>query len=210
MASQISCITKPDRHRQRQSRLPQEQLALPLDCSLSGNLSPRSSERRSAKVRPMYSCDRLGPRDEHGGAMWRRIVDEGVRFGRVNPQLGSEVGRLLFHGQITGVEAAAASQVAEIYVRYERSQGLRRTPASPSYVNAIDECDFDGENPDDVLRARRAKRHFHKLQMAIPTPRARTVLEQLCVDDRPIGPIDLMDLRKLLRRLAVMFRIANQ
>jgi hypothetical protein len=207
MGSQISCITKPDRHRQRQSRPRQEQLALPLDCSLSGNLSPRSSERRSAKVGPMCSCDRLGPGDEQGGAMWRRIVDEGVRFGSVNPQLGSEVGRLLFHGQITNVEAAAASQVAEIYARYERSQGLRRTPASPSYVNGIDECDFDGD--DDVLRARRAKRHFHNLQISIPTPRARTVLEQLCVDDRPIGPIDLMDLRKLLRRLAIVFGIAN-
>jgi hypothetical protein len=208
MVSRMSLHYQTESQSAGQSRLPQVQLALPLDCSLSGKLSPRSSERRSAKVRPSF--DRLGPCDEHSGAMWRRIVDEGVRFGRVNSQLGSEVGRLLFHGRITDVEAAAASQVADIYSRYERSQGLRRTPASPSYVNGIDHSDFDEENSDDVLRARRAKRHFHKLQMAIPTPRARTVLEQLCVDDRPIGPIDLMDLRKLLRQLAVMFRIANQ
>ena len=145
MASQIGGITKPDRHRQRQSRLPPKQLALPLDYSPSGHGYRELSERkrtmlggtRPAKA-PMYPRDRLG-RNEHGGAMWRRIVDEGVRFGRVNPQLGSEVGRLLFHGQITAVEAAAASQVAEIYARYERSQGLRRTVASPSYVNG---CKF--------------------------------------------------------------------
>jgi hypothetical protein len=158
----------------------------------------------------MYPCDVLSPRDEHSGAMWRRIVDEGVRFGRVNPQLGSEVGRLFFHGQITDVEAAAASQVAEIYGRYERSQGLRRTVASPSYESGIDDCDFNEENPDDLLRARRAKRYFHELQRAIPSFTARAVLEQLCVDDHPIGPIDLMDARKLLRRLAVLFRISKQ
>jgi hypothetical protein len=152
----------------------------------------------------------LSPCDEHSGALWRRIVDEGVRFGRVNPQLGSEVGRLFFHGQITAVEAAAASQVAEIYGLYERSQGLRRTVASPSYESGIGECDFDDENPDDLLRAHRAKRHFHELQKAIPTSRARAVLEQLCVDDHPIGPIDLMDARKLLRRLAVVFRISDR
>jgi hypothetical protein len=159
MASQITCITKPDR-----------------------------------------------PRVEYGGAMWRRIVDEGVRFGRVNPQLGSEVGRLVFHGQITPIEAAAASQVAEIYARYERSQGLRRSVASPSYIYGFDGGDFSEEDPDDVLTARRAKRHFDALQRAIPTPRARAVLEQLCVDDQPIGPSYLIDVRILLRRLAEIFR----
>ena len=46
---------------------------------------------------------------QYGGALWRRIIDQGVRFGPVNPQLGSEIGRLAFHGQITAVEAEAAS-----------------------------------------------------------------------------------------------------
>ena len=212
MASQISCVAKPDRHRQRKSLPRPQQLALPLEYSPRLSGCPQSSERelqmlgetKSGQAGPIYPGGRLGLRDEYGGAMWRRIVDEGVRFGRVNPQLGSEVGRLLFHGQITEVEAAAASQIAEIYGRYERSQALRRTVASPSYVNEIDNFDFEEESLDDVLRVRRAKRHFHKLQIAIPTPRARAVLEQLCVDDQPIGPIDLMDARKLLRRLAVM------
>jgi hypothetical protein len=160
----------------------------------------------SFSTREIYVHNR-SERDEPGGAMWRRIIDEGVRFGRVNPQLGSEVGRLAFHGQITIIEAAAASQVAEIYGRYERSQGLRRSAASPSYISRFDDRDFSEESPEEVLRARRAKLHFDKLQMAIPTPKARAVLEQLCVDDQPIGPVNLMDVRILLRRLAVMFRI---
>jgi hypothetical protein len=152
---------------------------------------------------------RFANADQHGGAMWRRIIDEGVRFGRVNPQLWSEVGRLAFHGQITDIEAAAATQVAEIYGRYERSQGLRRSVASPSYTTGFDDGDFREENPEDVRRSRRAKRHFNKLQMAIPTPRARAVIEQLCVDDRPIGPANLADARILLRRLAVTFGIID-
>jgi hypothetical protein len=144
---------------------------------------------------------------EHGGALWRRIVDEGVKFGLVNPLLGSEVGRLLFHGQITEVEAAAAAQVAEIYARHEQAQGLRRSVASPSYMIGIDGADFDEEGAEHIRRARRAKREFDELQKAIPTSRARAVLEQLCVDDQPIGPTNLMDCRILLRRLAVKFRI---
>jgi hypothetical protein len=156
-----------------------------------------------------YAHGKPRPRNEHGGAMWRRIIDEGVRFGHVNPQLGSEVGRLAFHGQITVTEAAAASQIGEIYGRYERSQGLRRSVASPSYITGFDDRDFSEETPEDVLRAQHAKRHFDKLQMAIPTPKARAVLEQLCVDDQPIGPASLMDARVLLRKLAVTFGIVT-
>jgi anti-sigma regulatory factor (Ser/Thr protein kinase) len=51
---------------------------------------------------------------QRGGALWHRIIDQGVKFGLVDPRLGSEVGRLAFYGQITEVEAEAASIVAEI------------------------------------------------------------------------------------------------
>jgi hypothetical protein len=85
--------------------------------------------------------------------------------------------------------------------------GLRRSAASSSFVMHFDVPDFTEETDDDVLSARCAKWHYNKLQKAIPSPRARAILEQLCVDDHPIGPIALMDARILLRRLAVVFGI---
>jgi hypothetical protein len=52
--------------------------------------------------------------------------------------------------------------------------------------------------------------HYDKLQKLIPSAKARAIFEQLCVDDQPIGPIDLMDARILLRRLAVAFGILRR
>jgi hypothetical protein len=206
---------------------PPEQLALPFAysqadgsaiSSIGGTLKAKSSERhfaRSGRSRTriqgtsykLEEFPRLG--EEHGGAIWRRIVDQGVRFGLLNPQLGSEVGRLAFHGQITFVEAEAASMVAEIYARHEQSLGLRRSAASPSFIVNFDGPDFTEETENDVLRARRARRHYNDLQQAIPSARARAILEQLCVDDQPIAPIDLIDARILLRKLAVQFGIVT-
>jgi hypothetical protein len=95
----------------------------------------KRKRRKIAKAGPRYPTSNHRLYNEHGGALWRRIVDEGVRFGHLNPQLGSEVGRLCFNDAITSIEAAAASRVAEIYGRYERTQGMRRSAASPTYMN---------------------------------------------------------------------------
>ena len=221
-------IHMTEHHNGMLARRPPEQLALPLAypqadrpviSGIGGPLKVKSSERNFARSRrsvtrtlgTSYTPDefpRLG--EEHGGAIWRRIIDQGVRFGLLNPQLGSEMGRLAFHGQITVVEAEAGSMVAEIYARYERSLGLRRSAARPSFTMNFDGPDFTEETEIDVLRARRARRHYDKLQKLIPSAKARAILEQLCVDDQPIGPIDLMDARILLRRLAVAFGILRR
>ena len=119
--------------------------------------------------------------------MWRRIIDQGVRFGLVNPQLGSEIGRLAFHGRITVIEAEAASIVADVYARYEQSQGLRRSVASPSFMMHFEAPDFTEDTEDDVLRARRAKRHYDDLQKAIPSPRARAILNSCALTINQLG-----------------------
>jgi hypothetical protein len=214
-----------ERQKRRLAQRSSEQLALPLVFSHAdrplhsaiggpSNVEPSrntaaTSRRGTAEAMAVSYRPSNFHQLEHqyGGAIWRRIIDQGVRFGHVNPQLGSEVGRLSFHGQITPVEAEAASIVADIYARYERSVGLRRSAASPSFVMHSDVPDYTEETEGDVLRARRAKWHYDKLQKAIPSPRARAILEKLCVDDQPIGPIDLMDARIILRRLAEVFGI---
>jgi hypothetical protein len=202
-----------EHHRSAPRRRSPQQLVLPLafsgeDCpsqkTFRGSSTLNASKGTSASV-PREARPRETAGRDWGGATWRRIIDQGVRFGLVNPQLGTEIGRLAFHGKITLIEAETASIVAEIYHRYERSLGLRRSPASSSFMTSCDLPDFAEESQEEVLRARRAKRHYEKLQKAIPSPRARAILEQLCVDDHPIGPIDLRDARILLRRLAVLF-----
>ena len=52
--------------------------------------------------------------------------DGGLRLG-LDRRLGSEVGRLALHGELTENEATTAFLVAEIYGRYERGEGTRRT-----------------------------------------------------------------------------------
>lgn len=164
-----------------------------------------------------YPSGRLRPSNGQGGALWRRIVDEGIRFGYVNPQLGSEVGRLLFYGQITSIEAAAAARVAEIYGRYERIHGKRRDAASPSYQVGFKTYEIQESGMDAAslrrynAKVKSATRKFDELQAAIPLipSSARALLEQLCVDDRSIGPTHLVEVRVLLRELAVLFRFAK-
>jgi hypothetical protein len=139
--------------------------------------------------------------------LWRRIKDYGVKLG-IDRRLGSEVGRLSLLGELTDTEAAAAFLVAEIYGRFERAEGRRRSARSPSYE--IGQGGEPGEMADEEQRARRARKQFFRLQACLPAypGGGRTVLEQVCCEDRSINSRHLDDLRGLLARVAAEFGLA--
>lgn len=163
---------------------------------------------RPVKAGRRYPSGDRKPEDDHGGAMWRRIVDEGLAFGKLNPQLGTEIGRLVFHGKLTTAEAAAASRIAEIYGRYERIAGVRRSVKSPSYMVGFGGRD-QHETAGDVLYSIRARKQYDKLSEHIPLfpKELRSRLEDLCVEDRVLGWSELQDVRALLRKLAEVFHM---
>jgi len=136
--------------------------------------------------------------------LWRRIKDYGVKLG-LDRRLGSEVGRLSLLGELTDTEAAAAFLVGEIYGRFERAEGRRRSAQSPSYE--IGQGGEPGEMADQEQRARRARKQFFRLQACLPAypPGGRAVLEQVCCEDRSINSRYLDDLRGLLARVAAEF-----
>jgi hypothetical protein len=164
-------------------------------------------------------------------AAWARVRTDAAKL--INDdRLASELGRLSFHRELTDAQAAAGFRVAEIYAGYEKAKGKRRSLGSPSYEqefrgdggfpeelvavkdaaekpNAIT---LDDLSEDDPLYKRMAgtlaaEQAFLALQDELDNygPRARDLLETLCVDNCTINPQKLDAMRWLLNRLAVFF-----
>lgn len=161
-------------------------------------------------------------------AVWGRIKAEALR-GAMDPRLGTEIGRLALHADLTNSQAAAAFRVAEIYGRYEHYKGKRRVTASPSYeTGRHGEAGLAEELMDTATLERRvaairaAEREFYALtghpgdpdnfiearRGEIPRA-ARPVLEALCVADEPINPTLLPQVCALLDHLAMYFGISR-
>lgn len=66
----------------------------------------------------------------------RRIFRD-AEDGYADARLGSQVGRLYFHRQLTSTEASTAFYIGEIYGRYEAQIGKRRSTRSPSYESGL-------------------------------------------------------------------------
>lgn len=166
--------------------------------------------QRQAAGRPRkVQADAIAP------ALWQRIKTEAMRAA-ADPRLGTELGRLSLHGEITSAQASAGFRVAHIYGRFERFKGWRRSTRSPSYETGFG---GDAEIAEELLgheiqadleeRIREAADAFNRLQEEIPVypPGARALLEALCVEDRAVGPAHLDDIRAMLDRLAGYFGI---
>jgi hypothetical protein len=163
---------------------------------------PRRKGLRTASGRLKQTGDVRAP------TLWRRIKDDGIKLG-LDRRLGSEIGRLALHGELTDTEATTAFLVAEIYGRYERGEGTRRSARSPSYE--IGHGADHGETGDQERRARRARKQFARLQACLPAfpPRPRAILELLCCEDRRINSLELPEIRRLLHVVAVEFGVAT-
>lgn len=145
------------------------------------------------------------------GAVWRRIKDHGWRAG-VHPDLATTIGHMSLAKIITDTEATAAIWVAEVYGAYERLSGMpRRASASPAYERGwIRGTGGDGDAVSVVEhRARRAARDMARIERCIVRTahfanhaRARSVLEDACVNDVHIASALHGALAELLREIA--------
>jgi hypothetical protein len=175
-------------------------------------MASRKKRGRRALPGERYPCGRKRPGEDRGGALWRRIADHGEKLA-LDPRLGSELGRLRHFGELSNLQASAGSRVGEIYGRYERLKHLHRSTASPSYRIGFGESD-DPTGPEELRRfeqrVRRAQRAFLRLQEEIQARDLKALIEEVCVDDRPINPTRLDDLRAMLDHLAVHFGMSDR
>ena len=105
------------------------------------------------------------------------------------PMLETQVGRMLFLGELRPIDMDTAHRMAEIYGRYDRAMGRRRSAASPAYeAGRAGRGAFESE--DAAARAAAAMRAYGDLQAELRLcPRGvRAPLEELCVEDRPCPP----------------------
>jgi hypothetical protein len=122
-----------------------------------------------------------------------------------NPLLETQVGRLLFLEELRPIDAQTAFRIAEIYGRYDRALGRRRSVASPSYEAGRSRDLGLHESDSERARAESAARRFGALQAELRLcPRGvKGALEELCVEDRPCPPGWLPAVRIALDMLAV-------
>jgi hypothetical protein len=148
------------------------------------------------------------------GAIWQRLRQHGRRIGS-DPRLVTELGRLNWFGELTGVQVAAGLRIAQIYTRYERLKRLARSARSPSYEPGFGDPDIaeDRLAPDQLEDLeednRDATAKFRELQKQIPSD-LRSPVESLCVEDRNINPVILTRVRTLLDQLAVYWGITTK
>jgi hypothetical protein len=129
-----------------------------------------------------------------------------------NPLLETQAGRLLFLEELTLDQAQTAWRIAEIYGRYDRAMGRRRSSASPSYEAGRGRDSGLAESDDQRARVKSTVRAFGALQAELRLcPRGvRPALEELCVEDRACPPGWLPAVRIALDMLAVALGIRGR
>jgi hypothetical protein len=176
-------------------------------------LPPPDVSRHAGRPRmagDRYPCGRLKPSNEMAPALWQRIRTEAIRFGE-DARLGSELSRLSMLGVLSTVEAAAGLRMGEIYGRFERLMGKRRSARSASYdVGRGGDPDIDEERlTKDELATRIESEKatieaFNALRDNLPL-HTRDLLERLCVEDRRVENVNLEETKTALAGLATLF-----
>src|SRR5258708_24537461 len=125
-----------------------------------------------------------------------------------NPLLETQVGRLLFLEELRPIDAQTAFRIAEIYGRYDRALGHRRSTASPSYEVGRGRDVGLAESDSERARAESAARRFGALQAEIKLcpGGVKPALEALCVEDIPCPPGSLPAVKLAFAMLAVPAR----
>src|SRR5258708_35088173 len=92
---------------------------------------------RPSKSGDRYKCGKLKPADTSkqpiSPALWQRIKTNGQKIG-LDPRLGTELGRLALHDELTPMEVSAGFRIAEIYQAFEHFHGRTRSAAGPSIL----------------------------------------------------------------------------
>lgn len=143
--------------------------------------------------------------------LWQRIKQHGKQLG-ADPRLSTELGRLHLHGEFTVAMTVAGFRIGEIYLRYESFKRLRRTAKSPSYGanygdTGIAEELLSIETIEELeRRIHEAERSWQATDAEIPRE-LRGPTQDLCVEDKAINPVLYEDMRLLLARFALAWRV---
>jgi hypothetical protein len=174
---------------------------------------------RPAKPGDRYKCGKLRPAETTkqpiSPALWQRIKTNGQKIG-LDPRLGTELGRLALHDELTSAEVSAGFRIAEIYKAFEGFHGRTRSAAGSSFFRQFV---ADIEKPIEVGRRRaddyvsidreelerEARENFDVLQYYMPAPQ-RDLVEQVCVGSRPINPMSISALKLVLQYFFELFR----
>jgi len=179
-------------------------------------LAKRGRPSRSGE---RYKCGKLKPADTSkqpiSPALWQRIKTNGQKIG-LDPRLGTELGRLALHDELTSVEVSAGFRIAEIYQTFEHFHGRTRSAAGSSFFRQFvadleKPIEVSRRRTDDYIdidredREREAREDFDVLQFYMPAAQ-RDIVEQVCVASRPINPMSLPVLKMVLQYFFEIFR----
>jgi hypothetical protein len=174
---------------------------------------------RPSKAGERYKCGKLRPANTSkqpiSPALSQRIKTNGQKIG-LDPRLGTELGRLALHDELTSAEVSAGFRIAEIYQSFEFFHSRTRSAAGSSFFRQFV---ADTEKPieigrrrtDDYIdldreeREREAREDFDVLQFYIP-PAQRNLVEQVCVESRPLNPVAAPTLKVVLQYFFEIFR----
>jgi hypothetical protein len=174
---------------------------------------------RPAKTGDRYKCGKLRPAETSkqpiSPALWQRIKTNGQKIG-LDPRLGTELGRLALHDELTSAEVSAGFRIAEIYQAFERFHGRARSAVGSSFFRQFvadleKPIEIGRRKTDDHLdidreaREREACEDFDVLQFYMPAAQ-RDLVEQVCVASRPINPVSIPVLKIVLQYFFEIFR----
>jgi hypothetical protein len=174
---------------------------------------------RPSKSGDRYKCGKLRPAETSkqpiSPALWQRIKTNGQKIG-LDPRLGTELGRLALHDELTLAEVSAGFRIAEIYGAFEFFHGRTRSAAGSSFFRAFvadqeKPIEINRRRSDDYIsfekeeRERDAREDFDVLQHYMPKAQ-RDLVEQVCVASRPINPVSLPVLKMVLQYFFEIFR----
>jgi hypothetical protein len=174
---------------------------------------------RPSKSGDRYKCGKLRPAETSkqpiSPALWQRIKINGQKIG-LDPRLGTELGRLALHDELTSAEVSAGFRIAEIYEVFEHFHGRARSAAGSSFFRQFvadleKPIEIGRRRTDDYIsfdqeeRERDAREDFDVLQHYMPAAQ-RDIVEQVCVASRPINPVSIPVLKIVLQYFFEIFR----
>lgn len=175
-------------------------------------MANHSTRGRPAHAGERYACGKLKPAAPSVAPVeWARIRAEAAA-GAHDPRLGTEIGRLSIHRELSDAQTVTAFRVGEIYSTFERYKGKGRSVRSPNYGGGGDSSVAEEllgaealERLEDNIKAAHAEFIALADELKHYPTIARATLELLCVENRHIGWNLLPSMRMLLDRLAVFF-----
>jgi hypothetical protein len=174
---------------------------------------------RPSKTGERYKCGKLRPAETSkqpiSPALWQRIKTHGQKIG-LDPRLGTELGRLALHDELTSAEVSAGFRIAEIYQAFEHFHGRTRSAAGSSFFRQFvadteKPIEVNRRRTDDYIsidqeeREREAREDFDVLQYYMPAAQ-RDIVEQVCVASQPINPVSIPVLKVALQYFFEIFR----